>query len=199
MTSSTFSSVSCLFKVCIPYAFSLITQKISGFHFHCGNVLSWERLSFVPFCNFVCVFQDESQILKLRKRDVGKVFVKCSISVKSQNPQPEVRIGVLGASGYTGSEVAFFNLQLIYSLWEEMCLLSNGQSTGILECYDIKRGSLLLFPILLFHPRNDLLCIFLQIVRLLANHPHFGITLMTADRKAGQPFSSVFPHLFTQV
>ncbi|KAA0046005.1 putative N-acetyl-gamma-glutamyl-phosphate reductase [Cucumis melo var. makuwa] len=92
------------------------------------------------FSSVSCLFKDESQILKLRKRDVGKVFVKCSISVKSQNPQPEVRIGVLGASGYTGSEI----------------------------------------------------------VRLLANHPHFGITLMTADRKAGQPFSSVFPHLFTQ-
>ena len=131
-------------------------------------------------------FQDESQILKLRKRSVGNVFFKCSMSVKSQNPQPEVRIGVLGASGYTGSEVAFFNLQLMYSLWEEICLLSNGQSTGILECYDIKRGMISYVSSL-------------QIVRLLANHPHFGITLMTADRKAGQPFSSVFPHLFTQV
>lgn len=39
----------------------------------------------------------------------------------------------------------------------------------------------------------------LQIVRLLANHPHFGITLMTADRKAGQSIGSVFPHLVTQV
>ena len=37
-----------------------------------------------------------------------------------------------------------------------------------------------------------------QIVRLLANHPHFKITLMTADRKAGQPIGSVFPHLVTQ-
>ncbi|XP_042454560.1 probable N-acetyl-gamma-glutamyl-phosphate reductase, chloroplastic [Zingiber officinale] len=37
-----------------------------------------------------------------------------------------------------------------------------------------------------------------EIVRLLANHPHFGITLMTADRKAGQSFGSVFPHLITQ-
>lgn len=40
---------------------------------------------------------------------------------------------------------------------------------------------------------------FWQIVRLLANHPHFGITLMTADRKAGQSFGSVFPHLIAQV
>ncbi|EXB63561.1 putative N-acetyl-gamma-glutamyl-phosphate reductase [Morus notabilis] len=37
-----------------------------------------------------------------------------------------------------------------------------------------------------------------QIVRLLANHPHFGTTLMTADRKAGQSIGSVFPHLITQ-
>lgn len=38
-----------------------------------------------------------------------------------------------------------------------------------------------------------------QIVRLLANHPQFYITLMTADRKAGRSFGSVFPHLITQV
>lgn len=40
---------------------------------------------------------------------------------------------------------------------------------------------------------------FWQIVRLLANHPHFGISLMTADRKAGQSIGSVFPHLVSQV
>lgn len=66
-----------------------------------------------------------------------------SVSVRSpekQNLQKSVRIGVLGASGYTGSEI----------------------------------------------------------IRLLANHPHFGITLMTADRKAGQSIASVFPHLVAQ-
>lgn len=52
----------------------------------------------------------------------------------------EIRIGILGASGYTGAEL----------------------------------------------------------VRLLANHPYFGISLMTADRKAGQSMGSVFPHLMTQ-
>ncbi|KAG7035117.1 putative N-acetyl-gamma-glutamyl-phosphate reductase, chloroplastic [Cucurbita argyrosperma subsp. argyrosperma] len=96
------------------------------------------------FSSVSCLFKDELKILNLKKRNEGKVFVKCSMrcsmSSKAQKPQPEVRIGVLGASGYTGSEI----------------------------------------------------------VRLLANHPHFGITLMTADRKAGQPFSSVFPHLITQ-
>eukprot|EP01018_Ginkgo_biloba_P004621 Gb_10310 [translate_table: standard] len=51
-----------------------------------------------------------------------------------------VRVGVLGASGYTGSEI----------------------------------------------------------VRLLATHPYFIITLVTADRKAGQSLGSVFPHLITQ-
>eukprot|EP00245_Coleochaete_scutata_P008476 TRINITY_DN258_c0_g1_i1.p1 TRINITY_DN258_c0_g1~~TRINITY_DN258_c0_g1_i1.p1 ORF type:complete len:422 (+),score=87.00 TRINITY_DN258_c0_g1_i1:119-1384(+) len=51
-----------------------------------------------------------------------------------------VRVGVLGASGYTGSEI----------------------------------------------------------VRLLACHPFFNVTMMTADRKAGMPLSSVFPHLATQ-
>ncbi|KAL5217790.1 hypothetical protein ABZP36_018474 [Zizania latifolia] len=37
-----------------------------------------------------------------------------------------------------------------------------------------------------------------EIVRLLANHPQFRIKVMTADRKAGQQFGSVFPHLITQ-
>lgn len=37
-----------------------------------------------------------------------------------------------------------------------------------------------------------------EIVRLLANHPQFRITVMTADRKAGEQFGSVFPHLITQ-
>lgn len=61
-------------------------------------------------------------------------------SLRVQRSKKTVRVGVLGASGYTGSEI----------------------------------------------------------VRLLANHPHFGITLMTADRKAGQSIGSVFPHLITQ-
>jgi N-acetyl-gamma-glutamyl-phosphate reductase len=37
-----------------------------------------------------------------------------------------------------------------------------------------------------------------EIVRLLANHPQFHIKVMTADRKAGEQFGSVFPHLITQ-
>ncbi|KAJ4733655.1 N-acetyl-gamma-glutamyl-phosphate reductase [Rhynchospora pubera] len=60
--------------------------------------------------------------------------------LKIGDSEKTVRIGVLGASGYTGAEI----------------------------------------------------------VRLLANHPYFAITVMTADRKAGQPFGSVFPHLNTQ-
>lgn len=59
---------------------------------------------------------------------------------KTQKSEKQVRIGLLGASGYTGAEI----------------------------------------------------------VRLLANHPYFGITLMTADRKAGQAIGSVFPHLISQ-
>ncbi|XP_062208971.1 probable N-acetyl-gamma-glutamyl-phosphate reductase, chloroplastic [Phragmites australis] len=38
----------------------------------------------------------------------------------------------------------------------------------------------------------------IAIVRLLANHPQFHIKLMTADRKAGEQFGSVFPHLIAQ-
>jgi len=37
-----------------------------------------------------------------------------------------------------------------------------------------------------------------EIVRLLAVHPQMQVKLMTADRKAGQPLASVFPHLITQ-
>lgn len=45
------------------------------------------------------------------KRNAGKVFVKCSVNTKTQKAEKEVRLGVLGASGYTGSEVS---AQLVY-------------------------------------------------------------------------------------
>lgn len=34
-----------------------------------------------------------------------------------------------------------------------------------------------------------------ELIRLLQRHPYVKITLMTADRKAGQPIGDVFPHL----
>ncbi|KMZ65508.1 N-acetyl-gamma-glutamyl-phosphate reductase [Zostera marina] len=79
---------------------------------------------------------------------VFKQQVKCkalpltqkSPSMVSEEYKGSSRIGVLGASGYTGSEI----------------------------------------------------------VRLLACHPKLDITLMTADRKAGQSIGSVFPHLNAQ-
>ncbi|XP_050235297.1 probable N-acetyl-gamma-glutamyl-phosphate reductase, chloroplastic isoform X1 [Mercurialis annua] len=37
-----------------------------------------------------------------------------------------------------------------------------------------------------------------EIIRLLANHPFFGITVMTADRNAGKAIESVFPHFISQ-
>uniref|UniRef100_A0A2P2MPP7 Uncharacterized protein MANES_15G144000 n=1 Tax=Rhizophora mucronata TaxID=61149 RepID=A0A2P2MPP7_RHIMU len=37
-----------------------------------------------------------------------------------------------------------------------------------------------------------------EIIRLLANHQFFGITLMTADRNAGKSIESVFRHFITQ-
>ena len=46
---------------------------------------------------------------------------------------------------------------------------------------------------------NQMIFLEWQIVRLVANHPHFGVTLMTADREAGQSMDSVFPHLTAQV
>jgi N-acetyl-gamma-glutamyl-phosphate reductase len=36
-----------------------------------------------------------------------------------------------------------------------------------------------------------------EVTRLLALHPHFRITALTGDSKAGLPFSDVFPHLAT--
>ncbi|XAR72870.1 N-acetyl-gamma-glutamyl-phosphate reductase [Bertholletia excelsa] len=92
-----------------------------------------------------CFRKDEAKGLKARNLYVcGSVASTPqslqSAKVKGQVPEKSVRIGVLGASGYTGSEI----------------------------------------------------------IRLLANHPYFSITLMTADRKAGQSIGSVFPHLATQ-
>lgn len=78
--------------------------------------------SLVLFLCVLFVLQDESKILKLKKRNAGKVFVKCSVRSQAQKPLPEVRIGVLGASGYTGSEVVFSSLELKYLLLEEICL-----------------------------------------------------------------------------
>lgn len=36
-----------------------------------------------------------------------------------------------------------------------------------------------------------------EVARLLAQHPKFRITALTADRQAGKTFSTVFPHLTT--
>ncbi|KAG9440746.1 hypothetical protein H6P81_020911 [Aristolochia fimbriata] len=93
-------------------------------------------------------FKDHEKIGKPKWGNERMLQIRCSIAASPQNlraPKIEklektIRIGVLGASGYTGSEI----------------------------------------------------------VRLLANHPNFDITLMTADRKAGQSIGSVFPHLITQ-
>lgn len=79
-------------------------------------------------------FQDEAKLLKARKMPV-----RCSV-LSAQKSDKSIRVGILGASGYTGAEL----------------------------------------------------------IRFLANHPYFGISLMTADRKAGQSIGSVFPHLITQ-
>ncbi|TYH90347.1 hypothetical protein ES332_A13G041900v1 [Gossypium tomentosum] len=82
--------------------------------------------------------KNRGQRVKFYVGEASVLSTKCMQS--SEKNKKEVRIGLLGASGYTGAEI----------------------------------------------------------VRLLANHPYFGITLMTADRKAGQSMGSVFPHLITQ-
>lgn len=92
-----------------------------------------------------CFKQVETKRRKARTFWVGASVASSPSSLefakaKVHNLKETVRIGVLGASGYTGAEI----------------------------------------------------------VRLLANHPHFSITMMTADRKAGQSIGSVFPHLVTQ-
>lgn len=73
-------------------------------------------------------------ITSIPRQDVGAFHNTQSKEVDT------VRIGVLGASGYTGAEI----------------------------------------------------------VRLLATHPAMNVAVMTADRKAGQPLASVFPHLMAQ-
>uniref|UniRef100_A0A5B7AGU3 Probable N-acetyl-gamma-glutamyl-phosphate reductase, chloroplastic n=1 Tax=Davidia involucrata TaxID=16924 RepID=A0A5B7AGU3_DAVIN len=90
-----------------------------------------------------CFWKDEAKNTKVRKLRCSVASTPQSsqfVKIKAQRSEKTIRVAVLGASGYTGSEI----------------------------------------------------------VRLLANHPHFGITLMTADRKAGQSIGSVFPHLITQ-
>ncbi|KDO39907.1 hypothetical protein CISIN_1g015441mg [Citrus sinensis] len=100
-----------------------------------------------------CFWKDEAKNSPRVMKGSGKVKISSirgsatlptkSLQVedgKTQKSEKQVRIGLLGASGYTGAEI----------------------------------------------------------VRLLANHPYFGIKLMTADRKAGQSIGSVFPHLISQ-
>ncbi|KAL9257072.1 putative N-acetyl-gamma-glutamyl-phosphate reductase, chloroplastic [Drosera capensis] len=82
-----------------------------------------------------CGFKDKSP-----GRNSWRLCAQRAVASIPHNSQKSVHIGVLGASGYTGSEI----------------------------------------------------------LRLLANHPHFGASLMTADRKAGQSITSVFPHLIAQ-
>ncbi|KAI7754980.1 hypothetical protein M8C21_016344 [Ambrosia artemisiifolia] len=79
-------------------------------------------------------FQDKPKLLDARKRPVR------ALAISSQKADKAIKVGILGASGYTGVEL----------------------------------------------------------IRFIANHPYFSISLMTADRKAGQSIASVFPHLVKQ-
>lgn len=62
--------------------------------------------------------------VKSKRRSAGKVFVKCSVNAKAQNTEKSVRIGVLGASGYTGSEVYFSrnSQQIRFGFYLFVCL-----------------------------------------------------------------------------
>ncbi|KAJ4830099.1 hypothetical protein Tsubulata_017785 [Turnera subulata] len=97
-----------------------------------------------------CLWKGEVKSLRLNKQRSGnRVYVggRCAaLSPKSfrvwnskQEQDKEVRVALLGASGYTGAEI----------------------------------------------------------IRLLANHPFFGISVMTADRNAGKSIESVFPHFIS--
>lgn len=86
------------------------------------------------------------------------------------------------------------NLHLLFSF--KSCFIFFFQVSSVFWVFSI---SLLLLSSLNFFCLTEKPILFLQIVRLLANHPYFDITLMTADRKAGQSIGSVFPHLVTQV
>ncbi|PWA94243.1 oxidoreductase [Artemisia annua] len=77
--------------------------------------------------------QDKPKALKASKKPMRVVVVS------AQKVDKPIKVGILGASGYTGVEL----------------------------------------------------------IRFIANHPYFDISLMTADRKAGQSIGSVFPHLIT--
>lgn len=114
--------------------------------------MSAATFSSLCFCRG-CFWKDEAKNSPRVMKGSGKVKISGirgsatlptkSLQVeegKTQKSEKQVRIGLLGASGYTGAEI----------------------------------------------------------VRLLANHPYFGIKLMTADRKAGQSIGSVFPHLISQ-
>uniref|UniRef100_A0A1J3J411 Putative N-acetyl-gamma-glutamyl-phosphate reductase, chloroplastic n=1 Tax=Noccaea caerulescens TaxID=107243 RepID=A0A1J3J411_NOCCA len=79
-----------------------------------------------------CWFKGERKRLTLGSSNVASPSSMRVSASSSAKPEKDIRIGLLGASGYTGAEI----------------------------------------------------------VRLLANHPHFGVTLMTADRKAGQGIKS---------
>lgn len=50
--------------------------------------------------------QDVAKASKVKKENEGKMFVKCALNATTQKSDKAVRIGVLGASGYTGSEVS---------------------------------------------------------------------------------------------
>ncbi|XP_057782958.1 probable N-acetyl-gamma-glutamyl-phosphate reductase, chloroplastic [Salvia miltiorrhiza] len=108
-----------------------------------GSLASLHSISSVRGC-FI-KYHDEVKNSTVKKFSV-RTSVATSAPQKFQaeenkaNKLEKFRIGVLGASGYTGSEI----------------------------------------------------------IRLLSNHPNYQITLMTADRKAGQSIGSVFPHLVKQ-
>ncbi|OAY29429.1 probable N-acetyl-gamma-glutamyl-phosphate reductase, chloroplastic [Manihot esculenta] len=94
-----------------------------------------------------CSWKGEVKSSKLGKRNCHRLYVgrstalsPRSLKIRNSKQEKDVRVALLGASGYTGAEI----------------------------------------------------------IRLLANHPFFGITLMTADRNAGKSMESVFPHFITQ-
>ena len=87
------------------------------------SVKNFKVKRFFYFFNFLLSFgalefelQDETKVFISKKRNASKLFVKCSVSSETQKSEKPVRIGVLGASGYTGSEVKNNNDLIIITI-----------------------------------------------------------------------------------
>ncbi|KAK9991526.1 hypothetical protein SO802_026511 [Lithocarpus litseifolius] len=76
---------------------SIVTCDVSTALYETGTIKC--DLEAIPSLLF-----NNKQFISVTSQNEGKVFVKCTVNTKTQKTEKAVRIGVLGASGYTGSE-----------------------------------------------------------------------------------------------